>query len=589
MKKSKIISYIAILAAVFLSLTACSKNQDKTSNAVDSTPKFKTSVPTKTVKQGGTLRVALETDTPFQGIFLDEISENSVDYLASQFGDETLFYYDNNYRINKKGPATLKVDQKNKNIVVTVKNGVKWSDGKQVTAKDLEYSYEIIANKATNCERYTDQMANIVGLREYHDGKAQTISGITYPNSENGRSIKIRFKQMFPGMYNAGSNCYSETAAPYHYLKDVPFSKLQASDQVRKNPMFIGPYKVQKIVRGQSVTWVPNKYYWRGKPKLDKISISVISTSSASQAIKSHKFDVIDVVNTQWEQVKNTKNYNFVASVPMQYYYLGFKVGKWDKKQEKNVMSKNSKMNSKPLRQAMAYAMNVEQVDKRYTHGLKFKVPTLIPEQFGDYFDKNAKGYTYNLKKANQILDQAGYKKKGKWRTQPNGKPLKINFMAMSGNTTQEPIIQNYLQQWHKVGLNVKLYNGRLIEANSFYDKLAKDDPKVDAFIGGIGMSTEPSQANAYGENSASNYARFATKENTQLIKEMDAPESFNHGHRVKVFHKWQKYMNEQAYVVPLDNQYTVTAVNTKLANYSLDPEKCANKHPIWYDIGFAK
>ena len=55
------------------------------------------------------------------------------------------------------------------------------------------------------------------------------------------------------------------------------------------------------MVRGQSVTWVPNKYYWRDTPKLNKIIAQVVSTNSASQAIKSHKFDIADVVNSQWQ------------------------------------------------------------------------------------------------------------------------------------------------------------------------------------------------------------------------------------------------------------------------------------------------
>ncbi|MDF7639373.1 oligopeptide ABC transporter substrate-binding protein [Lactobacillus sp. ESL0791] len=589
MNKHKILKFITLVPVLALALTACGKKNTTANNNSSPSNKFPTSVPTKPVKQGGTIRVALETDTPFQGIFLDEISEDSVDYLASQFGDETLFYYNNHYKINDKGPATLKINRNNKTVTITVKNGVKWSDGHQVNAKDLEYSYEVIANKKTNCERYSEQIENIEGIKEYHDGQAKTISGITYPDGQNGRSIVLHFKKIMPGMYNAGSNCYSETAVPYHYLKSVPFGKLKSCDQVRKAPLFFGPYRVQKITRGQSIIWVPNKYYWRGRPKLDKISISVVSTNTASQALKSHKFDVIDVVNTQWNQVKNTASYNFVAQVPLVYYYLAFKVGKWNNKLGENVMNKNAKMNRKPLRQAMAYAMNVEQVDKRYTQGLKFRVPTLIPAQFGDYFDKNIKGYTYNLNKANQILDKAGYKKKGKWRCLPNGKPLKINFLAMSGNATQEPIIQNYLQQWHKIGLNVQLMGDRLMESNSFYDKITKDDPAVDVYIGGFGLSTEPSQANLYGLKSASNYSRYATPENTKLIAEMDSQKAFNHDYRVKVFHKWQKYMDDEAYVVPLDSLYTITAVNKKLTNYSRDPDRAANTHPIWYDIGFAK
>lgn len=75
-------------------------------------------------------------------------------------------------------------------------------------------------------------------------------------------------------------------------------------------------------------------------------------------------------------------------------------------------MNPAAKMNNRPLRQAIGYAMDTQDVNKHYTNGLTFQVPTLIFAQFGDYFDKSSKGFHYDLKKANQILDKAGYKKK---------------------------------------------------------------------------------------------------------------------------------------------------------------------------------
>mgnify|MGYP002577282395 FL=1 len=386
------------------------------------------------------------------------------------------------------------------------------------------------------------------------------------------------------GMLQSGNDYFLESAAPYHYLKDVPFKKLVSSDKIRKNPMFFGPYKVSKVIRGQAVTWVPNKYYWRGTPKLNKIVAQVVSTNSASQAIKSHKFDIVGVVNSQWQSVKTANDTNFIAKIPLAYSYLGFRVGEW--KDGKNVMDKNSKMNNKSLRQAIAYAMNINQVEKRYTQGLTFRVPTLIPEQFGDYFDKNAKGYTYNLKKANQLLDKAGYKKKGKWRVQPNGKPLNIHFLAMSGSAVQEPIVQNYIQQWRKIGLHVSLAGGRLTEFNSFYDKLDHDDKGIDMFMAAWPLSTEPSPRGMYSETNPMNDSRFATKENNKLLDEIDSTKSFNHKYRVNAFHKWQQYMNDEAYIVPLTNSYSIQAVNSKLVNYSLEPSV---SNSMWYKVGYAK
>lgn len=591
MKKSKLFSSIGVVSVTALALVACGKSGNSESNNDNSksASKFPQAMPKREAKQGGTLKVALETDSPFTGIFSDELSMTAIDGYVSSPGEESLFDTDDNYRINDKGAATLELDKKSKTVTITVKKGVKWSDGKQVTAKDMEYSYEIMANKATKSERYTSQFDYIKGMKEYHEGKAKTISGIEMPDGENGRVMVLHYKELKPGMYNSGNGYFWESAAPYHYLKNVPFSKLQSSDEVRKKPVYFGPFELTKLVRGQSATWTPNKYYWRGKPKLDKIVYQVVSTKSASQAIKSHKFDVAAVINAQWKEVKDTKDVKFVAQIPLAYSYLGFKVGKWDAKTSKNVMNPNAKMNNKALRQAIGYAMNAQEVNQHYTSGLTFQVPTLIPAQFGDYYNKNVKGFHYDLKKANQILDKAGFKKKGKWRTQPNGKPLKINFLAKSKDPTDGPIIQNYLQQWHKIGLNVQLVGGRLTEFNSFYDKVQHDDPGVDMFMAGWNLSTEPSPAALYEEGAPSNYTRFVTPENTKLMSAMDSEKSFDHKYRVEQFHKWQEYMFDQAYVIPTTNSYNIYAVNSKITGYSLKPSENNNSHQLWYQVGYVK
>ena len=589
MKKGEILGSLGVVSTAALALVACGKSNGNGNEGAKTASKFPVETPEKTIKPGGTLKIALESDTPFTGVFLDGLQNDQPSADVSSPGQESLFDTDDNYKINDKGPATLKLDRKAKTATITIKKGVKWSDGKQVNAKDIEYAYEVIANKATKSQRYSSQFNIINGLEDYREGGAKTISGIEMPDGENGRVVVIHCKELKPGMYNSGNGYLLESAAPYHYLKGVPFDKLESCDQVRKKPLYFGPFEAQKVVSGQSVTWVPNKYYWRGKPKLDKIIYQVISTKSASQAIKSHKFDIARVINSQWKQVKGTDNINFVAKIPLAYYYMAFKVGKWDEKTSKNVMNPKAKMGDKALRQAMAYSINTDSVYKHYTDGLSFQVPTLIPAQFGNYFDKDNNGYSFNLKKANQILDKAGYKKKGKWRTTPEGKPLTINLLAKASTPIDEPIIQNYIQQWGKAGLNVKLVGGRLSEFNSFYDKVQKDDPKVDVFLGGWSLSSEPSVEQLYSEGTMQNYSRFVTAENTKLLKEMDSQKAFDSQYRIDKFHEWQKYMNDQAYVVPTYNSYQIDAVNSKVTGYSQKPSKQNNGHQLWYRVGFVK
>lgn len=587
--KRKALGTFGVLLAGAALLAGCGKSSssDSSSGAKDA-KKFPEATATGVAKKGGSITIAEESDTPVKGVFLNEVSDSQYDQDFMQFGNEALFATDDQYKITDKGAATFKMDRKAKTVTIEVKKGVKWSDGKQVTAKDVEYSYEIIANKASQSSRYTSSLADIVGLEEYHEGKSKKISGIEMPDGENGRKVVLHFKEMKPGMTQSGNGFFWESAAPYHYLKDVPFSKLQSSDKVRKNPLFFGAYKLSKLVRGQSATWVRNPYYYRGQAKLDKITISVISPNSASQSIKSKKFDVIDVINSQWKEVKGSKGYNFVAQIPLEYSYMGFKVGKWDKKTGSVKMNKNSKMSNRYLRQAMGYAMNVDEVDQHYTQGLSFRVKTLVPEAFGDFYDKSVKGFPLNIKKANALLDKAGYKKKKgeTYRRDPNGKKLTIHLAAMSGTSNQEAIVQNYIQQWKKVGLHVTLTTGRLIEFNSFYDKVQNDDPSVDVFMAAWSLSSEPTQDDLYGSKAPYNFTRFATSENTKLLKEMGGAKAFDHSYRVQKFHEWQQYMQKEAFVIPLNNAYQITSVNNKLINYSTKPSKLAT---LWYETGFKK
>lgn len=70
MKKGKLIGTLTLLSGVALTLAACgNSNSNNTSH-----PNFKESTPKKTIKDGGNVSVAVVTDTPFTGIFNDELS-----------------------------------------------------------------------------------------------------------------------------------------------------------------------------------------------------------------------------------------------------------------------------------------------------------------------------------------------------------------------------------------------------------------------------------------------------------------------------------------------------------------------------------
>lgn len=581
MKKRSVFGMITLATALSITLVACgSKSSNSSSSTANKAVKFPVSYnnSAKAIK-GGNVNVAVVNDSPFKGVFNEELYTDNYDNQYMSPAAESLFAYNSKFKFNNTGAATLKQDNSAKTITVTVKPNVKWSDGQPVVARDLVYAYEIMANKATKSQRYTESLQNIEGLTEYHDGKADSISGLTMPKGDNGDTMVIHFKQIKPSFGTSGNGYFLENAAPYHYLHDVAFDKLESSDKVRKQPLFFGPYKMSKIVAGQSIEYTPNQYYWKGKPTLDKITFENVSTASITSALKNHKYDVVyNMPADSYNDWKSIGGYDNLGRQSLAYNYIGFKLGKWDHSKSENIYNPKAKMANKSLRQAMGYAMNNDQVAAKFYNGTRSRATTLIPPVFGKDVHADIDGYNLNIKKANSLLDKAGYKKgKDGYRTDPDGKKLTINFATMAGGSTAQPMAQNYIQQWKKIGLRVKLTTGRPIEFNSFYDKVQKDDKDVDVYAAAWSLSSDPSPMDLYSQKAPFNYSRFVSAKNTELLNDIDGQKALSASYRAKALKDWQKYANDEAFVIPTLYRQEIYPVNKRVKNASVDYASTAN------------
>lgn len=249
-----------------------------------------------------------------------------------------------------------------------------------------------------------------------------------------------------------------------------------------------------------------------------------------------------------------------------------------------SVLDKNKKMANKSLRKAMAYGIDLDAVSKKFSHGLSWRANSLLPPVFKDYNDeKTVKGFPYDEKKANELLDKAGYKKKGKWRVQPNGKPLKINYGAMQGSPTSLAINQFLLQQWQKLGLNVQFAGGKPVEMNSFYATLQKPKQnKFDIFSAAFSTNSEPTPTGIFGSTAPFNMGHFATKKNDQLMDEMNNDKAWNSKYRTDKFVEWQKYMNDEAGYIPENFSLNWTPVNKRVVNYT---ESNSTEKDLWANL----
>ncbi|MGN7478658.1 oligopeptide ABC transporter substrate-binding protein [Solibacillus silvestris] len=534
---------------------------------------------------GGTLKYALVTDSPFQGVLLAELYENAYDSEIFEFMTNSIFATDGDFLITDEGIAKLDVDAENNKVTITIQHDVKWSDGTTLTADDIIYSYEIIGHPEYTGIRYDGDFQNIIGAAEYKAGKADSISGI---KKIDDKTVEISMTKVSPAIYSGGDGLWGY-AAPKHYLETTPIKDLISSPQVRKAPVTLGPFKLDKLVDGESVQFVANEHYWQGKPKLDKVVLQVVPSSSIGEALRTGQYDMASSYpTTQYDGVKDLQNLTVLARPEMAYSYLGFKLGKWDAKagEDKtglNITDENAKMNDAKLRQAIAYAIDVEQVTERFYQGLRSRATSLIPPAFSTFHDNTLEGFNYDPEKAKALLDEAGYKDVDGdgIREDKNGEKFSIRMAGMSGSDTDEAIVEYYRQNWKEVGLDVQLTTGRLIEFNSFYDKVKADDPEIDMFMAAWGTGSNPSPLGLYGEASAFNYSRFVTPELQTLLADIDSKEAIDSSYRADAFRAWEEYMFEQATTIPTYFRTEIIPVNKRVKHFNASWANLTDWHEV--------
>lgn len=531
--------------------------------------------------EGGILQVGMVKDEPFQGIFLAELYGDRYDANLMSFASNSIFDVNSDFLITDEGIASMEVDQKNNMVTVKIREGVKWSDGEPLKIEDLILPYEIIAHPDYEGVRYDTEFRNIIGAVEYHEGRADSIKGV---QKIDERTLHIYFKKLSPAIFSGGDGLWTY-AAPSHQLKDIPVAKLIESDAVRKKPVTLGAFKVKKIIPGESIQFVKNEHYWKGEAKLDGVVVKVVPSSSVSVAIRSGAYDVMLGFNaTKMPEIEKLDNISILGRPELFYSYLGFKLGKYDTKNETVITNlESSKMGNQSLRQAMGYALDIEQVSEVYYYDLRKRANSLIPPVFKSFYDATLEGYKYDPEIAKVLLDEAGYKDidNDGFREDPNGNKLEIKFAAMAGESVQQDIVTYFIQNWKDVGLNVTLTTGRLIEFNSFYDKIEADDSDIDVFMGGWGTGTNPSPAGLYGKADPYNFSRYTSEELETIILNIDSKEAFNAEYRASQFRAFQEYMAEVAPVIPMQFRYEIVPVNNRVKNYSIDYDNPTELHEI--------
>ena len=578
--KVKAIKTAALMLSCVLALTACGSGGGSSNNSSDSGSNLKAEMEKKyplvidnegKPVEGGVLKIGYVSDSPFKGVLNGYFSTDANDFamVSPMTG---AFPTDSKYATkldDKNAPIDVHVDAQKNEIVLKINPKFKWSNGDPVSSADIVKTFEISANPqyilAAQFPRFGGNMLLVKGIEDYNKGKAKTISGLEVKSPSE---VIVHLTKMTPSA-KWGGVVPSEFINAKQYA-NIPMDKIQSSDPMRKDPLSYGPYVVKSIVPGEKIIYEANKYYYKGEPKVKKLEISIVPTSQQVAAMKAGKFDILySPQNNVFNQMKDLKNCKISIKPALSFGYLGFKMGKWDAKKGTVVYNPKAKMSDPNLRKAMGYAMNVDQVAEKFMNGLAYRLNSTIIPPFKGLYDPSLKGFPLDIEKANKLLDEAGYKMgKDGYRTDKDGKPLVINFAAMKNSALSQPITENYIQQWKKIGLNVKLVNGRLLEFNDFYNRIQNDSPDIDIFLAGWSTGTDPNPTGFYGPHEAFNFERYENPKLTKALDAINSPESLDDKVMAENYKKFQELFNDLAICIPTTTGYDYVVINNRVKHY---------------------
>ncbi|HLQ35546.1 MAG TPA: ABC transporter substrate-binding protein [Chloroflexota bacterium] len=337
----------------------------------------------------------------------------------------------------------LSADGKTMNLVL--RDGLKWSDGSAFSGEDFKFTAEAVMRSKKTVRKEVFQ--DIAGAKEFADGKAAEISGIVV----NGRNITVALEKTLCAAPNR--------IGGFSVIPKSVFGKYMAGSDGSKNvddaaennapPLATGPFKFKDWKPNDHITLVRNDSFYGGRANLDEFVNKVVPDSNAlAAALKTGEIDIADAADP-----KDAEDLKKVDSLASQFYltpsytYIG-----WNQ-----LRGGKEFFQDKAVRQALGYGLNMDAiVDKVYfTLGQKALSP--IPSVSWAYDAAGLNDYKYDPKKAQQLLEQAGWSKGSDGIYQKAGQKLSFSIVTNSDNKARSTFAQVAAEQYKQLGIDANL------------------------------------------------------------------------------------------------------------------------------------
>ncbi|GAA3796212.1 ABC transporter substrate-binding protein [Sphaerisporangium flaviroseum] len=348
----------------------------------------------------------------------------------------------------------------------------KWSDGQPVTARDAAWTFNKIMT----------------------DDAAKTANGSAVENFDtvtatDDRTLVIKTKKPQASMLENPI-----PIMPEHVWKDVPDIGTFEND---KYPVVgNGPYIAVQHKKDGYVRLRANPGYWRGAPKIDELDVIFYTNPEAANAgLKKGDIDLIGRLQApQYEALGGDPNIVQWNTQGRRSAYLQLNPGAATADGEP-VGDGHPALKDPKVRQAIHHAIDKKALVQQVQNGLAVPADgSIVPPMYPEFFWKaeGADLVTYDAAKANEILDQAGYKKGGDGiRTMPDGKrKLEMRFSIHTDTPTEDKLAQ-FLTGWLKdIGIQLTT---RKLDSNKFTEETGSTG-LYDIAISGWSVNPDPEE-----------------------------------------------------------------------------------------------
>ncbi|WP_445489936.1 ABC transporter substrate-binding protein [Niallia sp. 03133] len=426
--------------------------------------------------------------------------------------------------------------QDNQTFTIKINKNANWSDGKPVTANDVAFTMNLVANPKTETAvgAYLTVLDGLTDNGKFPDG----VTEIPSLKIVDDKTIQFKTKKpVDPNMVKEqlGSKFM---ILPEHVLKDVAPENLQKDPFMQKPTVTNGPFTFVKYAKDQYIEYEKNKNYYLGDVQLNKMFVKIMPAANLVAQLQTGEIDMnagagIGKIAVQdFDTVKGFKNVETKTEKTYGYQNMSFNV---------------EKMKDPKVRQAIAYAIDRQKIVDKLLKG-QGEIVDGPYTSISPYLDKELKTYTYDPEKSKQLLKEAG------WDFNKT-----IDFVVPIGNKVREQSADIIAENLKAVGLKI---NTTTYDFPTIMSKAKAGD--YDLMLIGFSNTIDPDLTTIYGTGGSSNYTKYSNPKVDKLLTEGKQEPDMQK--RKEIYNQLQTIWSEEMPIFTLYSDFDFSAVSKDVA-----------------------